>query len=64
MIDISSYSYLMALLLQPFIYMIQPREHELARVNEEESQGKGVRVNREEQRTTPKQPIRDVYIIT
>jgi hypothetical protein len=51
----------MALLLQPFVSMLQPRAHELARVNEEESQGKSVRVNGEE---PPKQPTRDVYIIT
>jgi hypothetical protein len=44
----------MALLLHPFVSMLQPRAHELARVNEEESQGKSVRVNGEEQRTTPK----------
>jgi hypothetical protein len=44
----------MALLLQPFVSMLQLRAHELARVNEEEYKGKSVRVNGEEQGTTPK----------
>jgi hypothetical protein len=38
----------MALLLQPFVSILQPKSHELERVNEEESQGKSVRVNGEE----------------
>jgi hypothetical protein len=51
----------MTLLLQPFLSMLQPRALELERVNEEESQGKGVRVNGEE---SPKHPTGDVCIIT
>jgi hypothetical protein len=39
----------------------QPRAHELARMNDERMKGKSVRVNGEE---PPKQPTRDVYIIT
>ena len=41
--------------------MLKPRAYELARVNEEESQGNSARVYGEE---PPKQPTRDVYIIT
>jgi hypothetical protein len=41
----------MSLIIHPFVSMLQPKAHELARVNEEESQGKSVRVNGKEQRT-------------
>jgi hypothetical protein len=55
----------MALYLHPFISMPNPRAHKLARVRkmnqEQRTKIKSVRMNGEE---PPKQPTRDVYIIT
>jgi hypothetical protein len=44
--------------MQPFVSMLRPRAHEFTRVKEKEEEEEPGR------RSAPKQPPRDVYIIT